>query len=228
MGCVSSQPEPRTGHGGSGSLYTSSKGRKYVKQASREELALDQQKNIRKTFSQVYKVDRLLGTGEWALVCRRRACKRGKVHQSQGSCSTRARAVLCYALGELPQWLRLRARLARMHARAHTHSFANTNLRVADTPTRPGAEGNAWLVRDINTHKYWALKLLKLPLPARFVQSVFRCAPGRCTNACVHMVGVALLAQEPARGGQTPWCLAKALGVGMQGRGNCGDQVHRH
>ncbi|KAF5841225.1 kinase-like domain-containing protein [Dunaliella salina] len=37
-----------------------------------------------------------------------------------------------------------------------------------------GAEGNAWLVRDVNADKLWALKLLKLPLPARFVQSVFR------------------------------------------------------
>lgn len=44
---------------------------------------------------------------------------------------------------------------------AHAHCFT-------------GAEGNAYLVKDIKTDKLWALKLLKLPLPARFVTSVMR------------------------------------------------------
>ncbi|KAJ9514865.1 kinase-like domain-containing protein [Haematococcus lacustris] len=37
-----------------------------------------------------------------------------------------------------------------------------------------GAEGNTWLVQDVNTNQYWAIKLIKLPLPARFVQAIFR------------------------------------------------------
>jgi hypothetical protein len=37
-----------------------------------------------------------------------------------------------------------------------------------------GAEGNTWLVQDVQTNQLWAIKLIKLPLPARFVQAIFR------------------------------------------------------
>lgn len=37
-----------------------------------------------------------------------------------------------------------------------------------------GAEGNTWLVEDVNTNKPWAIKLIQLPLPTRFVQAIFR------------------------------------------------------
>eukprot|EP00195_Chlamydomonas_chlamydogama_P017435 CAMPEP_0202915134 /NCGR_PEP_ID=MMETSP1392-20130828/64899_1 /ASSEMBLY_ACC=CAM_ASM_000868 /TAXON_ID=225041 /ORGANISM="Chlamydomonas chlamydogama, Strain SAG 11-48b" /LENGTH=443 /DNA_ID=CAMNT_0049607039 /DNA_START=317 /DNA_END=1648 /DNA_ORIENTATION=- len=37
-----------------------------------------------------------------------------------------------------------------------------------------GAEGNTWLVKDETNGQSWAIKLIKLPLPARFVQAIFR------------------------------------------------------
>ncbi|GAX77681.1 hypothetical protein CEUSTIGMA_g5124.t1 [Chlamydomonas eustigma] len=37
-----------------------------------------------------------------------------------------------------------------------------------------GAEGNTYLVQDCNTNQNWAIKLIKLPLPTRFVQAIFR------------------------------------------------------
>ncbi|KAG1658445.1 hypothetical protein FOA52_005609, partial [Chlamydomonas sp. UWO 241] len=37
-----------------------------------------------------------------------------------------------------------------------------------------GAEGNTWLVEDVKDDKLWAIKLIKLPLPTRFVQAIFR------------------------------------------------------
>lgn len=37
-----------------------------------------------------------------------------------------------------------------------------------------GAEGNTYLVQEINTELKWAIKLIKLPLPTRFVQAIFR------------------------------------------------------
>lgn len=37
-----------------------------------------------------------------------------------------------------------------------------------------GAEGNTFLVSDAETQKLWAIKLIKLPLPTRFIQAIFR------------------------------------------------------
>ncbi len=37
-----------------------------------------------------------------------------------------------------------------------------------------GAEGNTWLVQDVQTNKPLAIKLIQLPLPTRFVQAIFR------------------------------------------------------
>uniref|UniRef100_A0A7S0WUB7 Protein kinase domain-containing protein n=1 Tax=Chlamydomonas leiostraca TaxID=1034604 RepID=A0A7S0WUB7_9CHLO len=37
-----------------------------------------------------------------------------------------------------------------------------------------GAEGNTWLVQDVKTSIEWAVKLIRLPLPSRFVQAIFR------------------------------------------------------
>lgn len=37
-----------------------------------------------------------------------------------------------------------------------------------------GAEGNTYLVSDVVTDAMWAIKLIKLPLPTRFVQAIFR------------------------------------------------------
>ena len=43
-----------------------------------------------------------------------------------------------------------------------------------------GAEGVTYLVEDANNGSKWAIKLIKLPLPTRFVQAIFRCAS--CTS----------------------------------------------
>ena len=40
----------------------------------------------------------------------------------------------------------------------------------------PGAEGNTWQVQDVTTGLHWAIKLIKLPLPTKFVQAIFRCS----------------------------------------------------
>jgi hypothetical protein len=39
---------------------------------------------------------------------------------------------------------------------------------------RAGAEGNTWLVQDVQTNRPWAIKLIQLPLPTRLVQAIFR------------------------------------------------------
>lgn len=39
-----------------------------------------------------------------------------------------------------------------------------------------GAEGVTYLVEDANNGSKWAIKLIKLPLPTRFVQAIFRSA----------------------------------------------------
>lgn len=39
-----------------------------------------------------------------------------------------------------------------------------------------GAEGNTYLVQDVNLDQQLAIKLIKLPLPTRFVQAIFRCS----------------------------------------------------
>ena len=42
-----------------------------------------------------------------------------------------------------------------------------------------GAEGKTYLVQDVKTNVKWAIKLIKLPLPTRFVQAIFRHAGPR-------------------------------------------------
>ena len=49
--------------------------------------------------------------------------------------------------------------------------------------TIPGAEGNTYLVQDAVNGANWAIKLIKLPLPTRFVQAIFRCDP-HAMRAC--------------------------------------------
>ena len=40
--------------------------------------------------------------------------------------------------------------------------------------TRPGAEGNTYLVRDVSDGRKWAIKLINLPLPTRMIKSLYR------------------------------------------------------
>jgi len=138
MGCMGSKEEQQGAKGGGAAKGGSSKGQKYVKQPCREDLAKSQHKEIKQTFSQVYKVDRLLGSGKIDAACLL-------------ACLLEVQACPLFSLWKclevLPPHLGL---------------------------SPAGAEGNAYLVRDINSNKNWALKLLKLPLPARFVTSVFR------------------------------------------------------
>lgn len=59
-----------------------------------------------------------------------------------------------------------------------------------------GAEGNTYLVQDVNKDQQLAIKLIKLPLPTRFVQAIFRCRRvyqrhglHRChSTSCVYQV----------------------------------------
>ncbi len=61
-------------------------------------------------------------------------------------------------------WLHHTPWLLTHYAWAHSYHLA-------------GAEASTWLVQDIQTNKPWAIKLIQLPIAARFVQAIFRYAP---------------------------------------------------
>ncbi len=65
-------------------------------------------------------------------------------------------------------------------------SFASGSARPASQPDAfiAGAEGNTYLVQDVATNQNWAIKLIKLPLPTRFVQAIFRHASSMSPRCC--------------------------------------------